>query len=55
MSRINKIMKHNDKICLLTLFETWYKCSEHNVPYPKGAKCPKCEKDKIMKEEKKVI
>ena len=22
--------------------EDWYKCSVHLVPYPKGAKCPKC-------------
>ena len=21
----------------------WYKCEKHNVQYPRGAECPKCE------------
>ena len=24
----------------------WYKCKKHKVPYPRGSKCPKCEKEK---------
>ena len=29
------------------MFETWYKCEKHGVTYPKGAKCPACEKEKL--------
>ena len=31
--------------------ETFYKCEKHLGAYPKGAKCPRCEQEKIMAEE----
>ena len=33
-----------DKMSWL-LAETYYLCIKHKVPYPRGAKCPKCEKE----------
>lgn len=35
--------KSKDKIYWVDLFgPTWYICTEHNIPYPTGAACPKC-------------
>lgn len=28
------------------LADVWYMCKKHKIPYPRGAKCPKCEKEK---------
>lgn len=28
-----------------TLFERWYKCTKHNIPFPNGSKCPKCKSE----------
>lgn len=25
----------------------WNRCNEHNIPFPKGAKCPKCKSEEI--------
>jgi hypothetical protein len=36
-----------DPICFQDLFATYYKCRKHDVPYPKGAECPKCNMEKM--------
>jgi hypothetical protein len=28
----------------------WYRCKEHQVPYPRGAQCPKCKMEKLKKD-----
>ena len=44
-----------DPICYKDPFgtETFYKCLIHDVPYPRGASCPRCENDiaKMLTEE----
>jgi len=30
--------------------EIFYKCRIHNVPYPKGAVCPKCKYEEDVKD-----
>ncbi len=31
--------------------EIYYRCKKHYIPYPKGAKCPRCEQEKEMSKE----
>lgn len=33
---------NNDKRIGFSCFEQYFKCAKHAVPYPKGARCPKC-------------
>lgn len=45
--KLEKIYKTNQDKAYYAGFgsEMYYKCTEHGVSYPKGARCPRCEND----------